>query len=57
MRYWKGRYDEDALRDRASRAWDEGPPEEDRDIRFFHVLIALQVALVSLVVLLAVDWR
>ncbi len=57
MRYWKGRYDEDALRDRALRAGDEGPPEEDRDIRFFHVLVALQVALVSLVVLLAVDWR
>jgi hypothetical protein len=57
MRYWKARYDEDALRDYALRGGDESPPEEDRDIRFFHVLIALQVALVSFVLLLIVNWR
>lgn len=57
MRYWKARYDEDALRDYALRGGDESPHEEDRDIRFFHVLVALQVALVSLVLLLIVNWR
>lgn len=45
VRYWKGSYDEDAS------------GEEDRDIRFFHVLIAIQIALVSLAALLFVNWR
>ena len=57
MRYWKARYDEDALRDHVFRNRDETVPEEDRDIHFFHVLVALQAALVSLVLLLAVNWR
>lgn len=57
MRYWKGRYDEDLLRDRALRHEDESPPDEDRDIHLFHVLIALQVALISLAALLFVNWR
>lgn len=57
MRYWKGRYDEDVLRDCALRHGDERQADEDRDIHFFHFLIALQVALVSLAVLLFVNWR
>lgn len=57
MRYWKGRYDEDVARDLALRQGDETPPEEDRDIRFFHVLIAFQAGLVSLALLLFVNWR
>ena len=57
MRYWKGRYDDDASRDDVVCREDERSREEDRDIRFFHVLIAIQIALVSLAALLFVNWR
>lgn len=59
MRYWKGGYDENSLRDLDLRR-SRGMPADDSDrasLWLFRVLVAFQIALFSLAVLLSVDWR
>lgn len=58
MRYWKGAYDEDSSRDRElHHIRGLADDEEDRDIRFFQVLVVIQFVLFTLAGLLFVSWR
>lgn len=49
MRYWKGTYEEDIDRNRDLQ-WARGLQEEkdDGDFQVFRVLIAVQIAMISL---------
>ena len=58
MRYWKGTYDEDSQRDLDLRLAHQTPRDDSdlSDLWLFRALVAFQIALVSLVVLLYVEW-
>ncbi len=58
MRYWKGAFDEDNARDvELRRAYGVAEDEHEGDMRWFQVLVAIQVLLVSLVGLLFLSSR
>jgi hypothetical protein len=59
VRYWKGTYDEDSQRDLDLRLARRVPKDDSdlNDLWLFRALVAFQIALVSLVVLLYVDWQ
>jgi len=58
MRYWKGTYDEDSQRDLDLRLAHQTLRDESdlSDLWLFRALVIFQIVLVSLVVLLYVEW-
>lgn len=55
VRYWKGVYDEDTARE--GYPPDKAPGEEEGIIRWFHLMVVIQILLVGLVGLLFVTSR
>ena len=48
MRYWKGAYDEDSMRDLELRRSNGGASSgEEREIKWFHLLVAVQVVMLT----------